>query len=627
VSSDAHDGVLLSDALCIFVPLTETKMQSFDIVICGGGLAGLTLALHIRKQMPTMTVAIVEPQVRPLPDACHKVGESSVEIGAHFFDSVIGLRDYLLEHQLIKNGLRYFTGDTQGPLAKRREIGPSEHPVLPSYQLDRGKFENDLRDFCEKAGVAMFEGYSTYKIDLIEPGSEGRNLVHAAAKGGKKEVFDCRWVVDASGRNRHIQKKLGLTKDSGHYHSSAWFRIARRFYVQELVPETDTAWHARDVDQNRWLSTNHLMGKGYWVWLIPLSSGLHSIGIVAGEEHHPFETFARPETALAWLAKHEPVLYEKIKDEPLEDFKVLRRFAYTSERVFSREQRWCCVGEAGVFVDPLYSPGSDLISLANVLSTEIMKADLITQEPLETQMLREKQSNDFFLGFTEVTTSTFRGHSHINGSPAVLPAKLYWDNFHYWSFVCQYFFNEIYKVAPEDHAKFRKLHIQFYELNLKSQKVLKTWAAIEPGSTHGDFVPLPQFPSALADLHLDLQNRRSPDETFLVMSKNYENAREVVKELTLRALKAVGRDRAHLFAERTGMLEWGFEFDDLRLVYDESKERRNELRRQIHRIPRDMERCLGKPENDGVGLTMRELVQLVQSKRVDAKSDAASPAE
>ena len=378
------------------------------------------------------------------------------------------------------------------------------------------------------------------------------------------------------------------------------------------------------------------MGKGYWVWLIPLSSGLHSIGIVAGEEHHPFETFARPETALAWLAKHEPVLYEKIKDEPLEDFKVLRRFAYTSERVFSREQRWCCVGEAGVFVDPLYSPGSDLISLANVLSTEIMKADLLTHEPLEMQMLREKQSNDFFLGFTEVTTSTFRGHSHINGSPSVLPAKLYWDNFHYWSFVCQYFFNEIYKVAPEDHAKFRKLHIQFYELNLKSQKVLKTWAAMEPGSAHGDFVPLPQFPSALADLHLDLQNRRSPDETFLVMSKNYENAREVVKELTLRALKAVGHERAgfprgheraHLFAERTGMLDWGLEFDELRLVYDESKESRNQLRRQIHRIPRDMERCLGKPENDGVGLTMRELVHLVQSKRVGVPQDVITPAE
>lgn len=605
-------------------------MQSFDVVIMGGGLAGQTLALHLRKQMPGVSLAVVEPTIRPLPDACHKVGESSVEIGAHFFDTVCGLREYLLEHQLIKNGLRYFTGDTQGPLANRREIGPSEHPVLPSYQLDRGKLENDLRQFVLDAGATLFEGYSTYRVDLAEPGTEGRHLVHVAARG-KKEVLDCRWVIDASGRHRIIQKKLGLTRDSGHTHSSAWFRIPRRLYVKELVPESDTAWHARDVDDNRWLSTCHLMGKGYWVWLIPLSSGLHSIGIVAGEEHHPLDTYGTKQKALSWLAKHEPVLYEKIKDEPMEDFLLLKKFAYTSERVFSREQRWCCVGEAGVFVDPLYSPGSDLISLANCLATEIVRADLVTKEPLERQVLREKQSNEFFLGFTEVTTSTFRGHSHINGSPSVLPAKLYWDNFHYWSFICQYFFNQIYKVAPEEHAKFRKLHIQFYELNLKSQAVLKTWAHMEPGSTRGDFVPLPQFPSALADLHLDLQNRRGPDETFAVMSRNYENAKAVVRELVLRALKAVGPDRAALFAERTGFLGWDFldwsaPEQELRFVYDEQKERRNELRRQIHRIPRDMERCLGKAENDGASPTMRELVQLA-ARPATAGAQASPPAE
>ena len=604
-------------------------MQSFDVVIMGGGLAGQTLALHLRKQMPGVSLAIVEPTVRPLPDAAHKVGESSVEIGAHFFDTVCGLREYLLEHQLIKNGLRYFTGDTQGPLANRREIGPSEHPVLPSYQLDRGKLENDLRQFMIDAGTTLFEGYSTYRLDLADVGSDAPHLVHIATKGGK-EVLACRWVIDASGRHRIIQKKLGLTRDSGHTHSSAWFRIKRRFYVKELVPESDVAWHARDVDDNRWLSTCHLMGKGYWVWLIPLSSGLHSIGIVAGEEHHPLDTYGTKQKAMQWLAKHEPVLYEKIKDEPMEDFLFLKKFAYTSERVFSREQRWCCVGEAGVFVDPLYSPGSDLISLANCLSAEIVRADLVTKEPMERQVLREKQSNEFFLGFTEVTTSTFRGHSHINGSPSVLPAKLYWDNFHYWSFICQYFFNQIYRVAPEDHAKFRKLHIQFYELNLKSQMVLKTWAAMEPGSSRGDFVPLPQFPSALADLHLDLQNRRGPDETFEVMSKNYENAKAVVRELVLRALKAVGPDRAAIFADKTGFLAWDFldfggEEQELRFVYDEHKERRNELRRQIHRIPRDMERCLGKPEHDGQSPSMRELVALAKTRASTAVS--AHPAE
>ena len=33
---------------------------------------------------------------------------------------------------------------------------------------------------------------------------------------------------------------------------------------------TDPVWRGRIQEGERWLSTNHLMGPGYWVWLIPL---------------------------------------------------------------------------------------------------------------------------------------------------------------------------------------------------------------------------------------------------------------------------------------------------------------------------------------------------------------------
>jgi flavin-dependent dehydrogenase len=596
-------------------------MSSYDVVICGGGLAGLTLARYLRRTLPAASVAVVEPTRRPLPDACHKVGESSVEIGAHWFDTRCGLRDYLLERHLIKNGLRYFTGDTQGPLVARREIGPSEQPVVPSYQIDRGRFENDLRGLIEADGAELYEGWRVVEIDLAPSGSSARHRVRIAAEGGRKETLDGRWVIDATGRCRLIQKKLGLSRDSGHDHSAAWFRIRGRLDVASLVPESERAWHARDVDHKRWLSTCHLCGVGYWVWLIPLSTGHHSIGIVAGEEHHPFETFARPEQAMKWLAKHEPVLYEKIAHLPMEDFKVLRRYAYTSAQAFSAD-RWACVGEAAVFVDPLYSPGSDFIGLSCCMATELVKSDLAENGELEG---RVREYNDFFLGFTEVTTATFRRHSHINGSPGVLPAKLYWDNFHYWSFVCPYFFNRIYELPPEQHRRFRELHREFAALNVKAQAMLKAWAHIAPGRAHGDFVPLPQFPSLLADLHLDLQNRRGPEETFEVMRRNLEGAREVVAEITLRALKAVGPQGVGRLLDETHFLEWGLRFDPARLDYDASPpEERAGRRRQLPRIARDMDRCLGRSENDGTPPTLRELLALAAQRAATRSTQPAA---
>ncbi|MDP6909077.1 MAG: NAD(P)-binding protein, partial [Flavobacteriales bacterium] len=81
-------------------------MNHYDVVICGGGLAGLTLSYQLKQESPQITIAVIEKTVRPLPDATLKIGESSVEIGAHYFSDVLGLKSYLEEKQLPKLGLR-----------------------------------------------------------------------------------------------------------------------------------------------------------------------------------------------------------------------------------------------------------------------------------------------------------------------------------------------------------------------------------------------------------------------------------------------------------------------------------------------------------------------------------------
>lgn len=256
------------------------------IVICGAGLAGLTLARQLKLRWPELPVLVLDRLERPLPEAAFKVGESTVEVGASYLADVLDLRDYFDQCHLPKLGLRFFFGDAAGPFAARPEFGISRFPEVSSYQIDRGLLENDLRRLVAEAGVELLEGCHVRDIRLA--GDGGLHEVVYRRADGEAEAARGRWVIDAMGRRRLLQRKLGLTREPTARHDAVWFRIDGRVDVDDLVAESDREWHRRVPNRNRYFSTNHLMGDGYWVWTIPLSTGHTSVGIVTHGGLHDF---------------------------------------------------------------------------------------------------------------------------------------------------------------------------------------------------------------------------------------------------------------------------------------------------------------------------------------------------
>ena len=172
--------------------------ERYDVAILGGGLAGGCLARQLRLEAPALRVLVVEKRRHPVREAAFKVGESSVEIGAHYFQKRLGLEPHLRSAQLEKLGLRYFftRGDNRD-LATRVELGPAHFPLVPSFQLDRGRLENFLLRENAAQGVTVLDGFRVRSIALDGP-SDHRATIAADAGGGRE--IAARWIVDASGR-------------------------------------------------------------------------------------------------------------------------------------------------------------------------------------------------------------------------------------------------------------------------------------------------------------------------------------------------------------------------------------------------------------------------------------------
>ncbi|MER7756985.1 lycopene cyclase family protein [Kitasatospora sp. NPDC097643] len=460
-----------------------TEPGRYDVVVLGGGAAGLTLALQLRRARPGVRVLVAERQQHPVPEATHKVGESTVEIAAHYLRDVLELNEHLEKEQIRKFGLRmFFSGHGNTDITERVELGSSEFPPLATYQLDRGRLENELGAACLRAGVDFLPGSKVLGVELAADSAP--HQVRLAAEDGER-VVRARWVVDATGRGQLLQRRFGLRKEVGHRANAAWFRIGHPIDLGSW--SEDPAWQARLREGQRELSTNHLMGPGYWVWLIRLASGAISIGIVAEDGTHPFEGFNTFERALEWLREHEPQCARAVEEhrERLQDFRVMKDYSYSCEQVYDGRARWCLTGESGIFLDPLYSPGLDLIAIGNGLVADLVGRSLDGEDVT----VRASVHDGLFRRVTEMWLAVYENQYALMGNARVMSSKVIWDTAFYWGVFGLLFFQDRFRTVADDPSVAADLE-RLTAISNRVQAFFREWAAIDDTPLEARFVDL-----------------------------------------------------------------------------------------------------------------------------------------
>ncbi len=127
----------------------------------------------------------------------------------------------------------------------------------------------------------------------------------------------------------------------------------------------------------RRLATNHFCGYGWWCWVIPLSDGQTSIGLVYDKRlFDPGLDEGGPRVAFERFLASQPGLRELVADAEMaeDDFNLRHRLAYTTDAYAGKG--WAMVGDAATFLDPFYSPGLDHASFSVFATAKLIAKHL-----------------------------------------------------------------------------------------------------------------------------------------------------------------------------------------------------------------------------------------------------------
>ncbi len=348
--------------------------HAYDVAIIGGAFSGAATGLLLKRATPGLRVLIIEKAA----EFDRKVGESTTEVSSCFLTRVLGLSHYLGHHQLAKQGLRmWFARSPEEPFEDCVELGARYNSRLSGFQVDRATLDEHLLSEAVAAGCDIWRPAKVTSLDLA---GANRNALEVRL-GDETRRVTAHWVVDASGRAAFIARKLGhFSPLSEHPINSLWARFTG---VQDWDGHELRArfpqW-AEATRTGRGWATNHLMGLGWWCWIIPLKGGDVSVGLV-----YDTRLFQPPaggtigERLLAHFAIH-PVGREILGGaQPVAgDQRAYSMLPYVSERTAG--DGWVLVGDAAGFLDPLYSPGLDFCAFTSSAARRLIASSLAGEE-------------------------------------------------------------------------------------------------------------------------------------------------------------------------------------------------------------------------------------------------------
>lgn len=319
------------------------KVEEVDVLVIGAGPSGSVAASHVHQG--GLSVRIVEKQRFPR----FVIGESLLPRCMESLESAGFLDAISARGFQKKDGAKFVYNGKVCDFNFQDQFTAGWNWT---WQVPRAEMDEAMAQACERMGIPI--DYETEVIDIVF--HDDHSLTRVRDNQGIEREIRARFIIDGSGYGRVIPRLFNLDKPSTQ---------PRR---KTLLCHLEDPRRNESSQPNR--ITIYVKEKRTWIWVIPFSNGITSLGFVSDPEF--FDDYpSDPKQGYEALLQIEPSLAQRFENPKFQfEPRILEGWSATTDRFYG--PGFILTGNVTEFLDPVFSSGVTLAVVSAELAGKLV---------------------------------------------------------------------------------------------------------------------------------------------------------------------------------------------------------------------------------------------------------------